>query len=765
MIQLTANKFLADIDNDCYIEIGSSKAKFTPTIKALRWNEESGFELTLLGMGEFGANQSRMSQVGVENENVAVTYKQTGLANPYNDSGGLDILLTLKSAPFNNRLEFALTTQNCVLYEQPALSTQYKSGWSEEYKCDIVVTDTLVTRKEDGQRLLEANDYAIGGVAVYHNSKGRINTRKAPYKTGKLGYLFPMIVADSGGHTSIATWKVSAERLFLVFDPEFLEVAQYPLAVTPFGDTFGYTTTPTYGSSGVDTDQGIGCYATGVAGTAGHMDVYCRNWTSSAAYIKGVIWLQSDLTLVTNGVTDSKQVTSNVDLAWYQCDFSTSPTTTTVAYVIGIVPYYYHNVGFDNGSSNEEYLDTSNSYTSPASMGSATQRSRLLGVYVDVTTSTNYPITTTATIELVSTSDAGVDWDGVTSTGMDLSASVTRAASYPRTTSSTLDLLASVTKSWGKVIVTSAQLDLSALVTRVAARARTSAATLGLSAAVTKVYGAVKTSTANLGLSALVTRARSAAVTTVAGLDLAASVIRVWGHSITTTANLGLLAVVTRSVARAVTTSAGLGLSAVVTKFRAATVTTTAGLSMTASVLRSAGHTIATSALVGLSANVVRSMGSTITTVANLALAADVFASKVVLQYLTGIIAPAGALVKSTIKSFVGAVAPAGSITKKTKKTFAGEITPTGTFASHFIGALAVAGQLVMAGTVGMVTTFRSALSGALQMGGTLSKFIKRTLNGIIAPIGTLTRVFSGGIIAQGNRYWNLLLKLLLKEY
>lgn len=158
--------------------------------------------------------------------------------------------------------------------------------------------------------------------------------------------------------------------------------------------TFGYTTLGTAGSTYIYSPNIVGSVfacpedATVTSITMGINENSARNF-------KGIIVLKSNLNLVTNGVSDVV-VGSGSGAQWVTANFSTPPTLTGgVEYVLmSISDNFPAWLTYDAGSSNQGYLDSSNSYTTPTNPTDATNNNNKYSIYVSYTpTAGGTPVT------------------------------------------------------------------------------------------------------------------------------------------------------------------------------------------------------------------------------------------------------------------------------------------------------------------------------------------------------------------------------------
>jgi hypothetical protein len=117
-----------------------------------------------------------------------------------------------------------------------------------------------------------------------------------------------------------------------------------------------------------------------------------------------------------------------------------------------------------------------------------------------------------------------------------------------------------------------------------------------------------------------------------------------------------------------------------------------------------------------------------------------------------GTIAPTGALAKSTSKPLSGAVTPSGALVRLTAKLLGGTITPSGALALARVILKALAGSITPAGALIKVPT--KALTGAATPTGALVRSAAKSFAAAITPAGALAKLtakrYTGSITPAG---------------
>src|SRR3989304_6143165 len=318
------------------IEVGDSKQPdFKPQFKIMRWNNEVNFSLR--------AEEDPIATVVEEGDKIKYIGDKVEV-HQYDkpeagENEGFEFEWILKEKPDTNVLEFTIETKVLNFFFQPPLTQQE--------------IDEGASRPEN----------VVGSYAVYHKTKGGMNdSRGKEYKVGKAFHIYRPKVTDADG---TFTWgdlhidEVKGE-LTVTIPQKFLDDAVYPVVVDP---TFGYTSK---GASAISTWTGTmwGSKFTSPS-DVGEIDSIsaCGN-DSSGSSAKMLVVLQSNLNIVTNGITPG--VAFPTAKSFFTSNFSTKPTlSASTVYVLFIISNKvgFDQTYFDTGSANQAYDDGSNDYT------------------------------------------------------------------------------------------------------------------------------------------------------------------------------------------------------------------------------------------------------------------------------------------------------------------------------------------------------------------------------------------------------------------
>lgn len=299
---------------DALVDIGSGATAFRPRLVFNRWTECSLIlDLPQAVLGSLGNAVLSGKQVTWNSAGFTFSLIPTAPKLSFNDLGGLDFSLTFKSRPVFNSLSFAYNSTLIIALLQPSLTQEWTIGQEVQVgKFITSVTDTdayfgLIGPK--GQSRFHRPEHVVNSIAFYHATRGNLHlgADADKYRCGKIGHLYRMKVADSGGHSSYGDWSISGSNVVLSFDPAFLSTAIYPVIVTPLGDTFGYTTLgASYRANGDNTTE-AGLYATAAAPTVTEITVGMKGnangstGTRVAIYTaaKGKVWGDAEEVSVT----------------------------------------------------------------------------------------------------------------------------------------------------------------------------------------------------------------------------------------------------------------------------------------------------------------------------------------------------------------------------------------------------------------------------------------------------------------------------------
>lgn len=344
------------------VVIGDDKQEgFYPQVKLERWDNEANFSVRLKDTEYERATVSTLdNKIIWDKDNIKIEF--------YEGDNGYKFIPYLKSKPIDNVISrWSVKKKGCSFYRQPPLTEEYQNGYSEEFKKEIVVTETDVKDLE-GNVLVHRPENIVNSYAIYHNTKGGMNDIYGKdYKVGKLGQDYRVHLYDNNGLESWGDieyiWfdEENGERIVRCNDEEFLDKAVYPIKSN---DDFGYK-----GIGGTQTSCSInkiyGGSGIGGAGTAIQITARSKN-ASGNTNVKGLLIKASDKTIISNGITDPGVFGSAA--AWYSCNYSTSPTISAILYYIGVIPQTYGlTLYYDSSQPSGTYwfIDNSNSYTTP----------------------------------------------------------------------------------------------------------------------------------------------------------------------------------------------------------------------------------------------------------------------------------------------------------------------------------------------------------------------------------------------------------------
>lgn len=215
----------------------------TPSeIQVGKWNDEARLGLRGTFLDSMGLFSNTNGVLTSESSMVSILYRATSIKPDYNDEGGLDLEILLKSRPASNVFTFAYTPTLLDARVQGALTQQEKAF--------------------GGVRPA----HVLNSISFYHSTKSnffQFGNDGEKYKTGKHSHLYRMLATDNLGRTSWADWSIPSSGIFaLVIDNTFLKNASYPVKIAPLGDTIGFT------SIGGTLVSDSGDYILGTAATA-----------------------------------------------------------------------------------------------------------------------------------------------------------------------------------------------------------------------------------------------------------------------------------------------------------------------------------------------------------------------------------------------------------------------------------------------------------------------------------------------------------------
>ena len=378
-------------DNTPVIEdgfFGANEIKeFKPDIELKRWNEVS-FKLKT-GKLLSGTKNKTMS---LEGDRIKYKTDKMDFEMYSPDDENYKYVWYLNEKPEKNVVEFEIESSGLDFFYQPPLTQEYKNGYSEKFQKEITVTETQV-KDLDGNVLMERPENVVGSYTVYHSTKGGMNDINGKeYKTGKAFHIYRPHLFDANGLEAWGNLHIENGIYSVEIPQDFLDKAVYPIKSN---DSFGYTTLGAtivaFSANQADSMQ----YSAPADGVVTSISWGCSSPTS---FFKALLFTHSDLNIVANGVGDATALPATKN--WGTSTFSISPTIISgTSYLLGTisnasVAEYYDAAG---GGTNLNHFDSSNSYTTPQNMGTASTFDDLYSFYATYTPTGGGGTTATST--------------------------------------------------------------------------------------------------------------------------------------------------------------------------------------------------------------------------------------------------------------------------------------------------------------------------------------------------------------------------------
>jgi len=252
LAQKTANSYEITYTDAGFVgsvRIGDEKAnEFTPEVELLRWGGEARIALgppmvggTQLSTGQASAALSEES-VSWSSGDVDILFYP--LPKTESDAyGQFEYEIVLNSKPATNTISMPIELEGLVAYYQAPLTAEYEDGWSDEFQCEISVTETDVRDASTGDSLVHRPENVVGSYAVYSTTHGGVNASDyaaAKYKAGKAFHIYRPQPVDAKGNWCWANIEIIDGRLIVTYPEGWLEKAVYPIRHAT-GETFGYT--------------------------------------------------------------------------------------------------------------------------------------------------------------------------------------------------------------------------------------------------------------------------------------------------------------------------------------------------------------------------------------------------------------------------------------------------------------------------------------------------------------------------------------------
>ena len=220
-----------------------------------------------------------------------------------------------------------------ILYSRPTTNQVqlYVEGWEQYYwwyqpSFPNVNADGSTWKRDDVGALHVRPVWANGSYAVYHKTKRDHILGQTNYRTGKFCHIHRPWIFDATGRGVWGDLHIDRGVYTVTIPEAFLRTAVYPVVVN---DTFGDTSTSATAISCEDIMRGI--TATGAAGTATGISVYCRESTTDNAHTaKCALFLAADNSFV---ASSSERADITTTVAWREFSVA-SQAITAVDYLL-----------------------------------------------------------------------------------------------------------------------------------------------------------------------------------------------------------------------------------------------------------------------------------------------------------------------------------------------------------------------------------------------------------------------------------------------
>lgn len=222
----------------------------------LKWNYKwsNEFKGSWLLMTERMYDEPESTKT-IEEKDGVITTKTNLVENKYFDIGeeATEHEFTLFKQPKNGIVPISFIGKGIDLWPQPALTKEYKAGWSDFFRTEIDVTDNFVTETKTGNIFISRPENIVNSYVLFNNQgkDGRFIDRNTGldvnYNHGRLGHIerycgfLPdgkKIWLDSEYKNGIITVKIPD----YILKDESIWKAGFRI-----GPTFGYTATAATG--------------------------------------------------------------------------------------------------------------------------------------------------------------------------------------------------------------------------------------------------------------------------------------------------------------------------------------------------------------------------------------------------------------------------------------------------------------------------------------------------------------------------------------
>jgi hypothetical protein len=360
----------------------------SPYFKINRWGKECSidFQFNLLALNPVQIGNS----VVAENTKYKIEFKSSPIDPQFNETGGLDMIITLKSKPPSNQFPLNCNLNGVKSYHQPPMAQLYKVGDSYMDSWVSSVTDSEVLNGKGIVVVTRDTPYATNSICFYRDKPATYKSldEADKYRAGIIGVLWRKRAIAANGDWTWANWSIQGDKIILTVDQNFLDTKPYPIILAT--STFGYTTTPTANSTSGNANDIVSSSLAymGAAGTGVSMSGWYRS-DSGANVQMGLYDTASPANYITNSSTDN--VAAQVgSYALKTANFTIAPTFTAINLYL-CCNFANADTGwkFNNGDAGTGQIYASSTFgTWPATIASWSTYGttvRLFGIYVTYT--------------------------------------------------------------------------------------------------------------------------------------------------------------------------------------------------------------------------------------------------------------------------------------------------------------------------------------------------------------------------------------------
>lgn len=359
------------------IEIGDDKepTRFLPQFKTKHWDNEANLSVRLKD-DDYDTGEVKTVANKVEWKKGIKTARLYELETDDED-GGFEFEVEFSEKPDTNVVEYTLQSKEFDFFYQSPL-----------------------TPEEIEQGAIRAENVE-GSYAVYHKTQKNNRVGGKHYRTGKAFHIYRPFAEDATGAKAWCELNIEGDLMTVNVPQKFIDTAQYPVRIDP---TFGYTSvggsTQSAAETSTNSTHAYRFTSPSDIGTVSKLTIHLvTSKLFGSTNAKGVIWLQSSLGIVSNGVSGATAVAFG-SAEWYDFTYSTEPSlSASTDYYLGYVAADGANGGariaYDTGTSNYGVSDQANSYSSPASLSGDGTTNRMFSVYATYTVASDSPPTVT----------------------------------------------------------------------------------------------------------------------------------------------------------------------------------------------------------------------------------------------------------------------------------------------------------------------------------------------------------------------------------